>query len=199
LAHVPTLPKTAFMGAQSPINLKEIITKPDPEEPATLQLAKMRTDGQNGDVDAQSQLGNIYYFGEGVPVDWHEAQGWFRKAAERGRPEAQTKLGVMYFMGQGIPRDIPESVKWFRQAAAQGETSAQVCIGAMYAQGVGVSQDLVEAYTWFLQALAGGNASAVKSCLVIEKLLTPRQIQEGHRRAAEAIRMRGKAQIMAGD
>jgi TPR repeat protein len=96
------------MGDQRPFNLDKINISRDFEKSAAVQLAKLRTDGQNGDLDAQAHLGVIYYLGVGVPVDWSEAQDWFRKAAERGRPDAQTKLGFMYFMGQGLPKDIQD-------------------------------------------------------------------------------------------
>jgi len=192
LAHASAGPKAVFMEAQSQLDLEAIIFTPDDEKSADVQLARLQEGGRNGDLQAQARLGIMYYLGVGVPMDWNEAQAWFRKAAERGRPDAQLKLGVMCFMGQGMPRDVKESMKWFRLAAAQGESSAQECIGAMYAEGVGVSQDLIEAYAWLLQAQAGGNVSAAKTCQAIKSHLTANQIKEGIRRALEAVQIREK-------
>jgi TPR repeat protein len=199
MAHVPAIPRVVLPGVQNQLNLDEIILAPDAGNPAATQLAAMRAGGQRGDLDAQTQLGIMYYRGMGVPLDWGEAQVWFRLAAQQGGAEAQVKLGVMCFMGQGMPRDIQESMKWFRKAAKQGQTSAQVCVGAMYAEGVGVSRDLVEAYTWLLQALAGGDANAAEPCRAVQNLLSPRQIQEGRRRAMEAIQIREKVQKRVGE
>lgn len=194
LAHMTAAPKPAFQGVQNQLSLDPIVLVPDVKNSEAGQLAALLAGAQNGDMDAQGLLGTLYYLGRGVPVDWGEAQVWFRKAAAQGRADAQVKLGVMCFLGQGMPRDLFESVKWFRMAAEQGEIIAQYCLGAMYAQGKGVPKDLVEAYGWFLQALAGGDANAAMPCQAIQTQLTPRQIKEGYRRAKEAIRMRGKAQ-----
>ena len=45
---------------------------------------------------AAYNLGEKYYFGQGVPQDYTKAAEWYRKAAEQGNAEAQAKLGYMY-------------------------------------------------------------------------------------------------------
>ena len=198
-AHASASPKAVFMGAQNQLDLEAITIAPDNDKPAAVQLARLQTGGRNGDLDAQARLGIMYYLGVGVPMDWNEAQAWFRKAAARGRPDAQLKLGVMCFMGQGTPRDLTESLMWFRKASEQGETAAQACLGAMYAEGLGVSQDLVEAYAWLLQARSGGDAKTASICQEIGSRLTPSQIKDGIRRALEAVQIREKAMKPAGE
>ena len=59
-------------------------------------FAQMRHVAEQGDVDAQFNLGWCYYMGEGVPQDKVEAAKWYRKAAERGNVLAQCNLGWCY-------------------------------------------------------------------------------------------------------
>ena len=82
-----------------------------------------------GDAYAQYSLGEMYYFGDGVPKDYKEAVKWYTKAAEQGNGYAQFKLGEMYHDGsgvfEGVPRDYKEAVKWYTKAAEQGEAWAR--------------------------------------------------------------------------
>ena len=70
-----------------------------------------------GDSDAQFNLGQLYYNGEGVKQDYAEAAAWFRKAAEQGYPAAEARLADMYFTGTGVPKDAAQVIAWTRRAA----------------------------------------------------------------------------------
>jgi TPR repeat protein len=50
---------------------------------------------EQGDVDAQWNLGRMYGNGRGVPEDDAEAIKWYRLAAEQGYARAQFNLGGM--------------------------------------------------------------------------------------------------------
>ena len=47
---------------------------------------------EQGDVEAQYNLGLMYEFGDGVEEDFDQAVKWFEKAAERGHEGAQDAL-----------------------------------------------------------------------------------------------------------
>src|SRR5512140_3043108 len=49
-----------------------------------------------GDADAQYNLGVMNFTGQGTAQDLAEAAKWFRKAAEQGDLNAQYNLGAMY-------------------------------------------------------------------------------------------------------
>jgi len=70
----------------------------------------------------QNNLGDIYYYGDGVEQDFVEAARWFRLAADQGLPDAQHNLGEMYFNGEGIPPDYEQSHFWLSLAAAEWST-----------------------------------------------------------------------------
>jgi TPR repeat protein len=54
---------------------------------------------EQGDANAQFNLGFMYDNGEGVPQDYAEAVRWYRLAAEQGNAFAQVNLGIMYANG----------------------------------------------------------------------------------------------------
>ena len=69
-------------------------------------------DAEQGNADAQFNLGVMYDTGEGVPENDVEAVNWYRKATEQGYARAQFNLGVMYADGEGVPENDVEAVKW---------------------------------------------------------------------------------------
>ena len=122
----------------------------------------LRPLAEQGDVNAQCNLGLMYYNGEDVPRDFTEAEKWYRMAAEQGHAEAQFNLGVMYANGLGVTQDFAEAVKWYRKAAEQGDTDAQNKLGLMYDKGRGVPQDLVSALMWLNLAAELGDLIAIE-------------------------------------
>jgi TPR repeat protein len=111
---------------------------------------------------AQYEIGNMYYYAEGVSKDVVEAAKWYRKAAKQGIVTAQFNIGYMYAEGEGISQDIGEALKWYRKAAEQGHEFAQLQLGIMYEFGGGVSKDVVEAAKWYRKAAKQGNISATQ-------------------------------------
>jgi len=71
---------------------------------------------EQGDVDAQFNLGIMYYNGQGVLQDTNKALNWFHKAAEQGDVDAQFNLGHMYYNGQGVLQDSNQALHWFIRA-----------------------------------------------------------------------------------
>ena len=69
-----------------------------------------------GNAEAQYNLGNIYIMGQGVPKNDAEAAKWFRFAADQGYAPAQYNLGVLFGSGWGVPQNYGEAAKWYRLA-----------------------------------------------------------------------------------
>ncbi|GIX46722.1 MAG: hypothetical protein KatS3mg131_0933 [Candidatus Tectimicrobiota bacterium] len=72
---------------------------------------------KQGDPEAQTNVGEIYEKGLGVPPDYAQAAAWYRKAAEQGFARAQINLGHLYEKGLGVPKDPVQALHWYRQAA----------------------------------------------------------------------------------
>jgi TPR repeat protein/ankyrin repeat protein len=115
---------------------------------------------EQGDAQSQSNLGQMYSSGQGVPQDYTEAVKWFRRASEQGDAFAQSYLGYLYFNGLGIAQDYAEAVRLYKQAADQGLAEAQLNLGNKYLSGEGVRQDYVEARRWYTLAAEQGMAQA---------------------------------------
>jgi TPR repeat protein len=140
---------------------------------------------EQGDAIAQSNLGVIYRFGNGVPENDAEAVKWFRLAAEQGVALAQYNLGFMYNSGDGVPENDVEAVKWFRLAAEQGDARGQSGLGFMYDSGQGVPQNNIRAYVWYSVAAAQGQEAAKRVRDSVSERLTPDQRARGQEIAAK--------------
>ena len=84
-----------------------------------------RKAAEQGNANAQNNLGLMYKRGEGVPQDYAEARKWYRKAAEQGLADAQYNLGIMYNEAQGVTQDYVQAHMWWKLAAAQGDEDAR--------------------------------------------------------------------------
>ena len=129
---------------------------PDERTTASSPEAPLQLRAEQGDVEAQFNLGLMYFHGDGVPKDAGQAASWLRKAAEQGHAEAQYNLGLMY----AKTRDDGEAVLWYRKAAEQGHVDAQYNLGHMYYKGKGIPKDHAQAASWFRKAAEQGDANA---------------------------------------
>ena len=60
---------------------------------------------EQGQKEAQYQLGNCYYYGIGINKDINRAKEWYRKASEQGHIEAQSKLSEIKITGSNNNQD----------------------------------------------------------------------------------------------
>ena len=79
---------------------------------------------EQGDVDAQYNLAQMYRNGQGVPQNYTQAVTWYKKAAEQGHVSAQLNLGIMYGTGRGIPQNYKIAYILFNLAASNGDADA---------------------------------------------------------------------------
>jgi TPR repeat protein len=138
-----------------------------------------------GNAEAQYNLGQMYRMGRGVPRDYRETVKWYRLAAKQGYVRAQINLGIMHFKGIGVPLNYTNAVKWIRRAADQANPQAQAMLGIMYYLGRGVLKNHILAYMWYSLAASGGDAKAEKWRDGLERLITPAQLAEAQRLAAK--------------
>lgn len=115
---------------------------------------------EEGDMDAQYELGVRYIEGDGVEQSAEKAVEWFRKSAGQGYAAAQNHLGVCYENGDGVEQSAEKAVMWYRKAAEQGYALAQNNLGVCYYDGDGVEQSAQKAVQWFRKAVEQGCAAA---------------------------------------
>lgn len=76
-----------------------------PQQAAPLQkiedpIPRLLAAAEQGDAEAQFELGRRYDKADGVPDNDEEAVRWYRLAAEQGLARAETSLGLMLYFGK---------------------------------------------------------------------------------------------------
>jgi TPR repeat protein len=95
---------------------------------AESKLDEMKALADQGDADAQYNLGIMYDNSKGVPENYAEAVKWYRKAADQGYAAAQFELGLMYESGIGVPENNIGAYAWWSMAKTQGHPNAAIGI-----------------------------------------------------------------------
>jgi TPR repeat protein len=112
-------------------------------------LRELRPLAEQGNADAQSNVGWMYNNGEGVTQNYKEAVKWYRLAAELGNAYAQINLGTMYAYGQGVMQNNVYAHMWFNIAASNGNVTAlknrNILTRKMMAADISKAQDLARA------------------------------------------------------
>ena len=108
---------------------------------------------QAGNLEAQHQIGRLYFKGKNLPLDDREAVRWWRKAAPRGHVMAQFDLAYMIAEGQGAVRDPGQAAVWYAKAAASGFSQAVPLLRNLAQRGNANAQ-----YLYGLHLVNGGAA-----------------------------------------
>lgn len=107
---------------------------------------------EQGNAEAQFNLGSLYYQGVGVTQDYPQAIQWMYKAAEQGYVPAQVTLGSIYAEGVWgvIEKDNSRALMWFIFASAQGDIQASEfknnLAGKMTTTEIAQAQSLVKEF-----------------------------------------------------
>jgi TPR repeat protein len=137
----------------------------------------LHASAEQGNPEAQFNLGILYDQGRGLPRDKQEAVRWYRRAAMQADTFAQNALGDNYWEGTGVPKDDREAVRWWRLAADKGFAPAQHSLGKLLAGGgQGVPVDKPQAYMWLMLSAAQGDEEAGRQGDLLAKQLRPSEV-----------------------
>lgn len=165
----------------------------------TKEWQEVRARAENGEAEAQFDLGIGYVNGSVGTVDHKEAACWLLKSAEQGYDVAQFSIGAHYHRGAGVPEDHALAVQWYRKAAEQGNRTAAFNLAYCHEVGEGVAKDFVEAFAWYaLWLKADSDPEAVKACADLAKHMSSEQVAAGSKRA-EALRAQLSAKLNDGN
>jgi TPR repeat protein len=95
---------------------------------------------ENDHYEAMSELGFIYYRGEGVTQDYNEAFYWFQKNGFRGLPYFIHADMCFY-----VDKNYGNAFRLYHASLKQGVEEAAYKIGEMYFYGLGVDRDYKKA------------------------------------------------------
>lgn len=89
-----------------------------PEYAAALKLYTEAA--ELGHSKAQTNLGGMYYFGQGMDADYNEARKWFEKAAAQKDSMALYNLACIHYNGQGVEPDNEKACRYLQEAINSG-------------------------------------------------------------------------------
>ena len=101
---------------------------------------------EQGCVEAQGHLAEIYRDGVLVEENLEESFKWCKLAATNGDLIPQHYLAEAYHYGYGVEVSIEDAVKWHKIAGLPDDCWT---LGHMYYYGTEVEQDYEQAYYWF--------------------------------------------------
>ena len=151
---------------------------------------------EQGDANAQCNLGAFYLQGLGVPKNLQEAVKWYRKAADQGNASAQCNLAGCYENGIGVTKNFQEAVKWYQKAAEQGHAKSKYFLGLCYYRGRGVTRDIQKAKSLFTDAAYDGFDEAKE---MLDNMRTADADRRGNALKSAYIRKYGKRAAAAMD
>ena len=102
-----------------------------------ISVDEIRKAAEEGDSDAQGQLGIMLATGQGMEADPEEAVAWLTRAADQENITAIFNLGILYEKGIGVSQDENEAAFWFWQAAEKEDVGARMKLGTMLIKGKG--------------------------------------------------------------
>ena len=124
-------------------------------------MEKLIKQAEQGNSEAQYQLGKLYYSGENVKKNYRVAFEWYKKAAESGHVLAQRMVAEMLLEGsQEIKKNRKLAFYWMQCAAMQDDTIALERLGDMYAKGEGCAKDQNKAIEWYEKSAFKNNPIA---------------------------------------
>ena len=140
----------------------EVTQKPDdlpqkllqiPHEPYSPELVRK---AEEGDAQAQMDLGYAIFYGKGVAKSYEQSVSWYEKSAAQANANAINNLANCYEKGQGVGQDMVKAASLYRQAAEAGFGPAQDNYALMLCRGTGVPKNVPEAFRWHLKSAQQG-------------------------------------------
>lgn len=132
-----------------------------------------------GNIGAQSLLGNLYYTGKGgMEINYQEALRWFKLSAEQGSANSLFSLGQIYSSGNGVSIDYQKAAMYYMMSAKQGHILSQTALGEIYYSGRGVPKDYILSYMWLNLASANNFPLAQELLENVTRKMTPNQIEK---------------------
>ena len=115
----------------------------------------------NGSSISMKNLGNFYYDGYKIAVDYENAYYYLRQAAQHNNTTVYTRLGYMCEYGQGIKQDYKMAKYWYEMGMNCDDNMCINNLAIMYDNGNGVEQNYDKAMELYKMAINLGNEYAM--------------------------------------
>ena len=168
--------------------LKNAVTA-SPQEALSVFQEGCRT----GQADACTNLGVLYFYGDGVTKDLALSAQYYQQACDGGEGNACANLALMYQSGQGVARDTEKAIRRLRSACDHHQMGACGQLGELHLSGEGVTQDSALARRLLHQACVGGDAPSCQTLAGVSGGKAPAEETMLNIRALEASCEKGQA------
>jgi TPR repeat protein len=130
-------------------------------------ISKISKLANNGNVDAQVFLGNLYLSGKkGIQINKNKAKFYFEKAAKKNHPDAFYGLGrlaqfrnaTMFTMHTEYEKDWKEAKTWYEKAAKFKHPNSARSLSFLYSKFNKVHYDLNKSKYWAEKCAEWGDA-----------------------------------------
>lgn len=137
---------------------------------------------QEGDLEAEYNIGRLYRDGIGTKQNFVESAYWFRKAARNGHVTAMLNIARQFEEGKGVLQDYTIAAENYWKAADRGNAEAAYRYAEMCRDGIGVKADKAKAYKWFEKAAAAGYGDAAQQAELLKsyRKATPHRKSAGN-------------------
>ena len=90
---------------------------------------------EDGDADAQYNIGWMYLNGYGLMMNDKLALEWWQRAAEQGHIDATFSIAMLYSLGEGqVETDMDKAIEYYLRAVEDGHEDAHMIIRSMLAR-----------------------------------------------------------------
>lgn len=155
-------------------------------------LTQCSIDAKQGDLAAQTFLGEMFDAGKGTNIDRTKALELWQQASAQSYLPAQNLLALKYYYGGELfeqqaewQQDYKKAFDIWSDGAHKGIATSQFMLGELYKDGQGVKQDYAESYAWYKIALQGGYKLATDTLIELSKVITAQEKQQGMQRINE--------------
>lgn len=157
---------------------RKLIHKRPPDYARAVQI--LEREHSSGNILATCELGDVYQYGKGTPIDAARAESYYSQALERfqhlygttggetgkwGHQYMAYRLGKMYYYGMGTETDYEKALNLFRES---GSSHARYMLGKMAYSGQGMEQDYGRAYQNFLSIRSTNPYAAFQAASMLE-------------------------------
>lgn len=86
----------------------------------------------DGDADAQYNIGWMYLNGYGLAINDSLALEWWQRASEQGHIDASFSIAMLYNLGEGqVQKDMGKAIDYYLLAAEEGHEDARLILRSM--------------------------------------------------------------------
>ncbi len=133
----------------------------------------------DGNVQSQYKLGEMYEAGAGVEQDLDQAKSWYQQAANSGYAPAINRLTYLDIKANGYSKEqYGDWVALIKTEAGKREQTSMLLLAQMYRQGVGVNKDLVAARALLDKLITTGNLSVDREIVLVDAEMQAKQARQ---------------------